>query len=111
MVSWFGPQNQVGCSLTVAPQNRWEDEDSAGHASRSSGLLRLEASLARVFQSSLKTGGGAVRMVHMASSQRLHRSKAKGDWFDGVGCGAAQVGPKYPYFVVVFLAYRGILVF
>jgi hypothetical protein len=31
-----------------------------GHASRSSGLLRMEASLTRVFQSSLKTGGGAM---------------------------------------------------
>jgi hypothetical protein len=30
-----------------------------GHASRSSGLLRVEASLARVSQSDLKTGGGA----------------------------------------------------
>jgi hypothetical protein len=30
-----------------------------GHASRSSGLLHVEASLARVFQSGLKTGGGA----------------------------------------------------
>jgi hypothetical protein len=30
-----------------------------GHASISSGLLCVEASLARVFQSSLKTGGGA----------------------------------------------------
>jgi hypothetical protein len=30
-----------------------------GHASRSSGLLRAEASLAWVSQSSLKTGGGA----------------------------------------------------
>jgi hypothetical protein len=29
-----------------------------GHASRSSGLLGVEASLARVFQSDLKTGGG-----------------------------------------------------
>jgi hypothetical protein len=28
-----------------------------GHTSRSSGLLRVEASLARVSQSSLKTGG------------------------------------------------------
>jgi hypothetical protein len=28
------------------------------HASRSSGLLRMEASLARVSQSGLKTGGG-----------------------------------------------------
>jgi hypothetical protein len=27
---------------------------------RSSGLLRVEASLARVFQSGLKTGGGAM---------------------------------------------------
>jgi hypothetical protein len=30
-----------------------------GHASRSSGLLRVKASLARVSQSGLKTGGGA----------------------------------------------------
>jgi hypothetical protein len=30
-----------------------------GHASRSSGLLHVEVSLARVFQSSLKTDGGA----------------------------------------------------
>jgi hypothetical protein len=29
-----------------------------GHASRSSGLLRVEASLARVSQSGHKTGGG-----------------------------------------------------
>jgi hypothetical protein len=30
-----------------------------GHASRSSGLLRMKASLASVSQSGLKTGGGA----------------------------------------------------
>jgi hypothetical protein len=30
-----------------------------GHASRYSALLRVEASMARVFQSALKTGGGA----------------------------------------------------
>jgi hypothetical protein len=47
----------VGFSFSVAPQNR-EREVSAGHASRSSGLLRVEASLARVSQSGLKTGGG-----------------------------------------------------
>jgi hypothetical protein len=29
-----------------------------GHTSRSSGLLRVEASLARVFQSGLRIGGG-----------------------------------------------------
>jgi hypothetical protein len=33
-------------------------EVGAGHALRSSGLLHVEASLARVSQSGLKTGGG-----------------------------------------------------
>ncbi len=45
--------------MSAAPQNRWR-EVGAGHASRSSGLLGVEASLARVFQSGLKTGGGAM---------------------------------------------------
>jgi hypothetical protein len=35
-------------------------EVGAGLASRSSGLLIMEASLVRVFQSGLKTGGGAM---------------------------------------------------
>jgi hypothetical protein len=43
--------------LSVAPQNR-RREVGAVHASRSSGLLHVEASLARVSQSGLKTGGG-----------------------------------------------------
>jgi hypothetical protein len=58
-VSWFLPQNQAGYDLSVAPQNRWDDEDDVGHASRSSVLLRVEVSRTRVFQSVLKTGGGA----------------------------------------------------
>jgi hypothetical protein len=57
-VSWFGPQNQADFSLSVVPQNRWRDV-GAGHTSRSSSLLGIEASLARVSQSGLKTGGGA----------------------------------------------------
>jgi hypothetical protein len=44
----------VGFGLSIAPQNR-QREVGAGHASRSSGLLHVEASLARVSQS----GGGA----------------------------------------------------
>jgi hypothetical protein len=56
-VSLFRPQNQAGFGLLVAPQNRWREVD-AGHDSRSSGLLHVESSLARVFQSGLKTGGG-----------------------------------------------------
>jgi hypothetical protein len=59
MVSWFGPQNQEGFDLSVAPQNRRREVD-AGHASRSSSLLYVKASLARIFQSGLKTDGGAM---------------------------------------------------
>jgi hypothetical protein len=58
-VSWFGPQNQAGFGLSVAPKNR-RREVAVGHASRSSGLLHVKASLTRVFQSALKTGGGAM---------------------------------------------------
>jgi hypothetical protein len=43
--------------LSVVPQNQ-QREVSVGHMSRSSGLLGVEASLARVSQSGLKTGGG-----------------------------------------------------
>jgi hypothetical protein len=59
MISWFGPQNQVGFSLSVAPQNR-RREVGVGHASRSSSLVRVGASLARVSQSGLKTVGGVM---------------------------------------------------
>jgi hypothetical protein len=52
------PPNQAGFALSVAPQNRLR-EVSAGHASRSSSLLGVKVSLARVSQSGLKTGGGA----------------------------------------------------
>jgi hypothetical protein len=48
----------VGFDLSVAPQNR-RREVGAGHTSRSSGLLHVEASLARVSQSGLKSCGGA----------------------------------------------------
>jgi hypothetical protein len=48
----------VGFGLSVAPQNR-QREVGAGHASKSSGLLHVEASLVRVSQCGLKTDGGA----------------------------------------------------
>jgi hypothetical protein len=54
-VSSFEPQNQVGFGLPVVPQNRWEGDDVI-HTPKSTGLLRVEASLARLSQSSLKTG-------------------------------------------------------
>jgi hypothetical protein len=73
------------------PQNRWE-EDSAGRASRSSDLLRLKASRARVPQSGLKTSGGVTRMVYMASSWRSRTSEVEYGWVDATGC----IGLFYP---------------
>jgi hypothetical protein len=58
VVSLFRLQNQAGFVLSVAPQNQ-RREVGTGHASRSSGLLHVEASRAKVSQSGLKTGGGA----------------------------------------------------
>jgi hypothetical protein len=55
----LGLKTKWASVLSVAPQNR-RREVSAGHASRSSSLLDVEASLARVFQSGLKTGGCAI---------------------------------------------------
>jgi hypothetical protein len=57
-VSWFGPQKQANFGLSIAPQNRHR-EVGVGHVSRFSSLLGVEASLARVSHSGLKTGGGA----------------------------------------------------
>jgi hypothetical protein len=56
------PPNQVDYDLLVAPQNQPGDEDGIGHALRSSGLLRLEASRERVSQLGLKTSVGVARM-------------------------------------------------
>jgi hypothetical protein len=43
-----------------------------GHASRSSGLLRVKSSRDRVFQSDLRIGrGAAARVVHVTPSWRL----------------------------------------
>jgi hypothetical protein len=49
----------VDFGLSVAPQNL-RRAFGAGHASRSSSLLGVEASLARVSQSGLKTDRGAI---------------------------------------------------
>jgi hypothetical protein len=106
-VSYFGPQNQVGYDLSVTPQNRREDEDGAGHALISSDLLHMEASWARVSQSSLKTGRGATQMVHVASSRRLCGDEVKDRRVDAMGC-IELLYPKFAIFIV--LGYKGSLV-
>jgi hypothetical protein len=56
-----------------------------GHALRSSGLLHVKVSWARVFQSGIKTGGGVTAGGARTPSRRLSR-----------GC----VGPCYSCFTV-----------
>jgi hypothetical protein len=53
----IGSYGLVIYDLSVVPQNR-QEEDGAGHVSRSSGLFCLEASQARVSQFCHKTSGG-----------------------------------------------------
>jgi hypothetical protein len=75
-----------------------------GQALRSSDLLRLEASWARISQCSLETGGGTVRMVHVASLWRSCGDEAEDGWVDATGC----IRVFYPNFIVFFvLGHKG----
>jgi hypothetical protein len=58
LVIWASKSPLRFLGLSVASQNRWSEVDT-GHASRSSGLLHMEASLGRVCQSDMKTDKGA----------------------------------------------------
>jgi hypothetical protein len=92
-------QSQAGYDLLVAPQNRREDEYGVRHTSRASCLFGYEASRARVFESGIKTSGGAAWMVYVALSRRLRRVEAKDGWVDATGC----IGPFYPNFIVFYV--------
>jgi hypothetical protein len=106
-VSWFGPQNQAGDGLSVVPQNQ-QKENGMGHVLRSKGLLRLEASRARVFQFASKLVETRRRMVHIVSSQRSREDEAEDGWINAMDC----IGLFYPNFVIfVVLGPWGILVF
>jgi hypothetical protein len=106
-VSWFGLQNHVGYGLSVVPQNGHEDEDGAGHTLKSSGLLRLETSWARVSQSRVKTGGGTAWMVHVASSWRSRGDKVKDGQVNAIGC----IRLFYPNFAIfIVLGHKGSIV-
>jgi hypothetical protein len=113
MVSWFGPQNQVGGCLSVCaskPMSGWRRcEDTHRHPAAcfvvkqvGLGFLCFASKLAKE----------RWRVVHMTSSRRSHGSEAKDSQFDGVGCGAVEIGPNYYSLDVIFiLHHRGILVF
>jgi hypothetical protein len=106
-IPWFGHQTQAGDGLSVAPQNRWE-EDDVGHESRSSGLLHLEASQTRVFQFASKLAEERRRVVHVALSWRSHEDKVEGGCVDATD----YIRLFYPNFdIFIILAPKSILVF
>jgi hypothetical protein len=109
-VFWFGPQNQVGYGLSVAPQNRREDEEGVGHTSRSRGLLHLEASRASVSQSSLKTGGGVTQVVHVTSSRRSRGYEVEDEWVNVMGC-IELFYPNFTVFIVLGHNYSLVIYF
>jgi hypothetical protein len=83
------------------------DEDGVKHALRPNGLLRLEVSRARFSQYSLKTSGGAMWMVHVASSQRSYEDEVEDRQVVATGC----IGLFYLNFVIfVVLGHKGSLV-
>jgi hypothetical protein len=68
----------------------------------------MEARRARFFQSGLKTGRGAARMVHVTSSQKPCGVEAEDGRVDLIG----HIGPFYPNVVdFIVLGHRDILVF
>jgi hypothetical protein len=90
----------------VVSQN-WQREVDTVHTSRSSNLFYVEASLARVFQSVLKTDGGMIGVMHVTLSQRLCRSQVKDRRVNATCC----VRPCYPCFAVfILLAPWGIVI-
>jgi hypothetical protein len=79
-----------------------------GHASRSCGLLLLEANHARVSESGLKTVGGATAGGTRGTIAEVASDEVEDGRVDATG----YVGPCYPYFVVFYvLGPSGIVVF
>jgi hypothetical protein len=71
--------------LLVTSQNRRKDEDDVGHTSRFSSLFRVEVSQASVFESSIKTGGGVTRVVHVVPLWRLREDQVENEQVDATG--------------------------
>jgi hypothetical protein len=67
-----------------------------GHASRSSSLLHVEASLARVSQSGLKTAGGAMVGGARGTIAKVASRQVEDERVDATG----YVGPYYPTFII-----------
>jgi hypothetical protein len=73
-------------------------EVGAGHVSRSSGLLRVEASRGRVSQFTSKLAEAQRRVVHVTLSRKLRQSQVEDGRIDTTD----DVGPCYHCFSFSF---------
>jgi hypothetical protein len=71
--------------LSAAPQNR-RVGDNVRHVSRSSGLLRVEASQDMVSQFASKLTDARRWVVHVASLQRSYEDQVEDGWIDITCC-------------------------
>jgi hypothetical protein len=79
-----------------------------GHVSRSSGLLRMEASQARVSQFASKLVEARWQVVHMAPSWRSRGVQVEDGWVHVRG----YIRACYPYFAILYvLGPTGSLIF
>jgi hypothetical protein len=96
MVSWFGPQNQAGFDLSVAPQNRRREVTAWKQVGLGFPILASRLVEAQRW------------VVHVASSRRLRRVEAEDGRIDAMDC----VGLFYPKITILYvLGPRGNLVF
>jgi hypothetical protein len=98
-VSLFGPQNQVGDGLSVAPQNRWEDDTARGtHQDPAASFTRKQV---RIGFSSLASRLAEVQpwVVDVAPSWRLRRDQVEDRRVDATCC----IGLFYPKIIVLYV--------
>jgi hypothetical protein len=85
-----------------------KDEDDAGHASRSNGLLHVKASRLGFPNLASRPAEGRRWVVHMTSLMRLCRVQSKDGRVDAMSC----IRPCYTYFVIfIVLDHMGNLFF
>jgi hypothetical protein len=98
-ISLFGPQNQVGDGLSVAPQNRWEDETARGtHRDPAASFERKQVGIGF---SSLASRLAKVQpwVVDVVPSWSLHRDQVEDGWVDATGC----IGLFYPKIIIFYV--------
>jgi hypothetical protein len=84
-VFWFGPQNQVGDGLSVAPQNRQKDTTTWDtHRDLAASFTWKQVGLG-FFGLASRLAETRRRVVHMAASRRLHQSQVEDGRVDVTG--------------------------